>query len=251
MAARRVLGIDLGGALQPTTGYALLSGARKPRLEDVGVLPRGKTAAAAESALVELIDRRRPTLVAVDSPLTLPPCLTCPSYCQGPSPDQCELEASRRIWDRTGNPLTERLCELELWKSVGVKPLPTMRIAQYAVRGVALARRLRALRAERGPVGGPELIEVYPAASLRRLGFGDRPPESSDEARKRRFRSRVLRGLGSKISGLDDDRECRDEGHAFDALIAAYTGWLAPEGLEAPPEDFNAASGWIWVPKPS
>jgi len=133
----------------------------------------------------------------------------------------------------------------------GGKPLPTMRIAQFAARGVALARRLRALRAERGPIGGPELIEVYPTASLRRLGFGDRPPESSDETRKRRFRGRVLRGLASTIGGLDDHRECRDEGHAFDALIAAYTGWLGPEGLEAPPEDFNAASGWIWIPKPS
>lgn len=45
--------------------------------------------------------------------------------------------------------------------------------------------------------------------------------------------------------GVDEFR--RD--HAFDALIAAYTGWLAPDGLEPPPADFNAAAGWIWLPK--
>lgn len=33
------------------------------------------------------------------------------------------------------------------------------------------------------------------------------------------------------------------------ALIAAYTAWLAPDGLEQPPEGFNLASGWIcWFP---
>ncbi|MHB8660017.1 MAG: hypothetical protein ACYC91_19170, partial [Solirubrobacteraceae bacterium] len=31
-------------------------------------------------------------------------------------------------------------------------------------------------------------------------------------------------------------------------LVAAYTGWLAPDGLEQPPTGFNVAAGWIWYP---
>jgi hypothetical protein len=38
-------------------------------------------------------------------------------------------------------------------------------------------------------------------------------------------------------------------GHALDAVIAAYTGWLGPDRLEQPPESFNLASGWIWFPR--
>jgi predicted nuclease with RNAse H fold len=140
--------------------------------------------------------------------------------------------------------------QVRLRKEIGGgKPLPTMRIGQIAGRGVALARRLRAQRAERGPVAGSELIEVYPAASLLRLGFDGRPARKEGEVAARRFRSRVLRKLGERIVGLDGDEDELPDDHAFDAVIAAYTGWLAPDGLEPPPGDFNAAAGWIWLPR--
>jgi predicted nuclease with RNAse H fold len=244
-----VLGVDLGGALQATTGYAVLVGARKPRVRTAGVLARSQSADDAERLLLGLLDDWQPTLVAVDAPLTLPPCLVCPSSCQGPNSDLCELQAARQVWEVGGNPVTERLCEVRLRSEVGGgKPLPTMRIGQIAARGVALARRLRARRAERGPMGGPDLIEVYPAASLRRLGFRRRRNEVG-EGGEARFRRRVLRVLGAAIAGLDGALECQADGHAFDALIAAYTGWLAPEGLEQPPPGFNVAAGWIWLPQ--
>lgn len=248
--SRTVLGIDLGGALQATTGYAVLSGIRRPKLKSVGVLPRSASADAAERLLLELLDEWRPSLVAVDAPLTLPPCLVCPSSCQGPGADSCELRAACQVWEVGGNPVTERLCEVRLRKEIGGgKPLPTMRIGQIAGRGVALARRLRAQRAERGRVAGPELIEVYPAASLLRLGFDGRPARKEGEVAARRFQSRVLRKLGERIVGLDGDDDELPDDHAFDAVIAAYTGWLAPDGLEPPPGDFNAAAGWIWLPR--
>ncbi|HXV05735.1 MAG TPA: DUF429 domain-containing protein [Solirubrobacterales bacterium] len=245
-----VLGIDLGGALQATTGYAVLSGIGAPKLKSVGVLPRSATADAAEGLLLGLLDEWRPSLVAVDAPLTLPPCLVCPSSCQGPGVDSCELQAARQVWEAGGNPVTERLCEVRLREEIGGgKPLPTMRIGQIAGRGVVLARRLRARRAERGPMAGPELIEVYPAASLLRLGFEGRPARKEGEAAARGFQSRVLTTLGERIVGLDGDVDELPGSHAFDAVIAAYTGWLAPDGLEPPPGDFNAAAGWIWLPR--
>jgi hypothetical protein len=126
---RTVLGIDLGGALQATTGYAVLSGIRRPKLKSVGVLPRSASADAAEGLLLGLFHEWQPSLVAVDAPLTLPPCLVCPSSCQGPGADSCELRAARQVWEVGGNPVTERLCEVRLRKEIGGgKPLPTMRI---------------------------------------------------------------------------------------------------------------------------
>lgn len=245
MAARTVLGIDLGGALQATTGFAVLTGSRRPRLGRYGVLRKAKTAAAAEQALVKLIEEERPEVVAVDAPLTLPPCLTCPAFCRGPSPAGCELRASRLVWEEGGNPVTERLCEVLLRDEIGGgKPLPTMRIGQIAGRGVALARRLASLRYEEsGPL--PRLIEVYPTATvsrLRKLHKGPRGKQSSPA-----FRRKLLAKLEIDTSAADEGQ--LTTGHVYDAVIAAYTGWLPPKMLDAPPEEHNAASGWIWLPK--
>jgi predicted nuclease with RNAse H fold len=246
---KTILGIDLGGALQATTGFAVLVGDSRPALKSAGVMPRSETADGAEHALLELLDHWRPSLVAVDAPLTLPPCLVCPSSCQGPGRDLCELRAAHLVWEAGGNPVAERLCEVRLRDEMkGGKPLPTMRIGQIAGRGVALARRLRATRAERGLLGGPEAIEVYPAASLLRWGWPRHPSKADGPSASSRYRGRVLNRLGERIAGLDDMDDVRSNGHAFDALIAAYTGWLAPDGLEAPPPGFNAAYGWIWLP---
>lgn len=65
--------------MQPTNCFAVLEGVRKPRLVEAGVITTAKTAAIAEDRLRELIGAWTPTLIAVDAPLTLPPCLTCPA----------------------------------------------------------------------------------------------------------------------------------------------------------------------------
>jgi hypothetical protein len=83
-AERRLLGIDLGGAASTTTGFALLTGARRPKLDMVGGQPKAKSPAVAEDALLALVDSCQPPVLAIDAPLTLPPCLTCPSYCRAP-----------------------------------------------------------------------------------------------------------------------------------------------------------------------
>lgn len=229
----------------------MLRGIRRPKLVDAGVIPKARSADLAEARLRDLIAAHGPTLVAVDAPLTLPPCLTCPSSCAGPGADRCELRAARLVWEAGGNPVTERLCEVRLREEMGGgKPLPTMRIGQIAGRGVALARRLRAEGAERGGVDAPELIEVYPAATLRRLGFGSPPSDKAGKKAQQEFRDGVCDRLAAKVAGLGLASSSRTERHAFDALIAAYTGWLAPSGLEQPESDFNAATGWIWVPAP-
>lgn len=59
----------------------------------------------------------------------------------------------------------------------------------------------------------------------------------------------MLAGLTTKLDISDTHREALNDGHAVDALVAAYTGWLGPAGLEPPPPDYNQAAGWIWLPR--
>jgi hypothetical protein len=124
-----------------------------------------------------------------------------------------------------------------------------MRIAQIAARGVALARRILAggTRLEPGRV---QVLEVYPYATLARLGAADarlrpRLPGESDES----VSARVLDALDSEIEIEANHRIALSSAHALDALIAAWTGWLHPDRVEHPPPGYNAAAGWIWLPE--
>jgi predicted nuclease with RNAse H fold len=245
----RVLGIDLGGARMRTTGAVLLEGDGRPTVRAARVLPRGKNAEQAERRLLELIEDSKPDMVAIDAPLTLPPCLTCPTFCRGPSAELCELQSARAVWDAGGHPVTERLCEVSLRDRLPSGPLPTMRIAQIAARGVTLARRVLAGGTRLGPAGAVTVLEVYPYATLVCLGSSDerlKPRRSNEEHAT--FSGRVLDALGEHLGGLDDHSDALREEHVIDALIAAWTGWLAPDGLEQPPPEYNVAAGWIWLP---
>jgi predicted nuclease with RNAse H fold len=235
-----------------TTGAVLLTGTDRPTVASASVLAKAPTAERAERGLLELIEDARPGLVAVDAPLTLPPCLSCPSFCRGPSADLCELRAAQEVWQVDGHPVTERLCEVLLRDELPSGPLPTMRIAQIAARGVALARRVLAGGTRLGAPGAVEVLEVYPYATLWRLAHNNSQlrPRNPDEG-DQEFSERILAALASEIDGLDQHQPHLDTSHGVDALIAAYTGWLHPDGLEPPPADFNLASGWIWLPRPS
>ena len=83
------------------------------------------------------------------------------------------------------------------------------------------------------------------------MGFTGRPAKEAPADERHDFYETVVSELSSEIAGLSDEPQCSNNDDVFDALIAAYTGWLYPDRVEAPPESFNVASGWIWVPKPS
>jgi predicted nuclease with RNAse H fold len=247
---RRILGIDLGGAASPTTGYALLGGAGVPELVAAGRPLKSANPADAEERLLALIDDWQPDVVAIDAPLTLPPCLSCPSYCRGPG-ELCELGSARWMWDQGRNPVAQRPCEVVLEGLVqGIRPIPTMQLGVITARAVVLARRL----ANRGSVPSVlergEILEVYPRATLTQLQVGDNElrPRDKGEAPDA-YRARVRSRLRTRIGQLDEHASELRNGHVFDALIAAYTGWLGPKGLQQPPDGFNLSSGWIWFPK--
>jgi len=233
-----------------TTGWALLEGTQRAGVVDAGTLAKGNSANDAEHALLELIESARPDVVAIDAPLTLPPCLSCPAFCRGPGSGLCELRSAQQVWDAGGHPVTERLTEVRLREELHAGPLPTMRIGQIAARGVALARRLLASQNALHPGGGRQILEVYPYATQVRLAhqdpdLGPRRPDEDHQA----LASRVLGALSARIDNVEDNNDLVAGPHVLDGLLSAYTGWLYPTGVEAPPKHFNPAAGWIWLPR--
>lgn len=250
---RTVLGVDLGGASSDTTGFVVLRGDARPRVEQAAILPRGDGPAEAEQNLLALVDDWGPDVVAVDAPLTLPPCMTCPSFCGGPGP-ACELVAARNIWEADGNPVSQRLTELHLRKALaGIKaPMHTMQMGILTARAVAFARRVATRTLVPDAHLPAQLLEVYPRATLHRLGEADAGlrPQAKGEPDEV-YAERVIAGFGRLVNGVGKyELSLSAAGHhVLDALAAAYTGWLAPDGLEPPPEHFNVAAGWIWYPR--
>ena len=153
------------------------------------------------------------------------------------------------MWAAGHNPVSQRACEIHVQEEVGERPLPTMQIGVITARAVAFARGLVNRGAAPALMQRGEILEVYPRASLRRLASHDpelRPRDKHEDHSA--FRARVLGALSAEVDRLDDFPAALANGHVFDAVIAAYTGWLGPDGLEPPPAGFNLASGWIWVP---
>jgi predicted nuclease with RNAse H fold len=181
---RTMIGVDLGGARMATAGIAVLSGTDSPRATSASRLPKATTAERAERRLLEVIEDARPDVVAMDAPLTLPRCLSSPSCCHAPDADLCELRAARQVWERDGHRVTERLCEVLPRDELDAGPPPTMRIVQIAARGVSPARRIAAGGTRLGARGAVQVLEVYPYATLARLGRRDprlRPQESGED----------------------------------------------------------------------
>jgi predicted nuclease with RNAse H fold len=246
----RTLGIDLAG-VTGATGYAMIEVGEGPRLGEAGLVPVKGSPLESEERLLGLIDRLEPERIAIDAPLTLPPCLTCPPYCRGPG-ENCELQAAREMWKAGSNPVIRRACEVEARRRVaGLDPNPTMGLGIIAARAVSLVRKLEARGEPPCSIVRGEVVEVYPAASLRQLGFTGRPPRGAPHADRHTFYKAVVTELSAEIDGAGDEPQCSGDDDVFDALIAAYTGWLYPDRVAAPPKSFNLATGWIWVPKPS
>jgi predicted nuclease with RNAse H fold len=246
-SVKNVLGIDLGGASSRTTGCVILAGREQPEILFAGQPERSRTPVDAEQRLRDLVEDCQPTCVAIDAPLTLPPCMTCSGSCRGPGPE-CESRDARELWSSGWNATSQRLCEKILFEAVGARPLPTMQLGVITARAVTLCRSLLQLPA----TSLPTVLEVYPRATLRQLAIIDsqmsprllgEPPES--------FRARVLLAFEPLIARLDEHAAALADPHVFDALISAVTGWLGNDGLEAPPAGFDVQGGWIWYPKPS
>ncbi len=256
-AFKRFVGVDLGGGKGKKTALAIVE-IRDAHPKIVTVAPKTGAAPLYDPALVERLRAEGPdTLIAMDAPLTLPPCLRCAvPVCPGQEgcSDPAVLEMRRLGGDdeetrdsRRGKPsvtpYTQRATEVYLHRRRGILPRETLgqgmgpltARAQHLVR--ALADRFRL---------NETLIEVYPRATLELLGIREPYKKQVDS------RLRILGKLPdlSFAPGVWRE-ECVQSDHVFDAVICAFTAYLAWRdgwSLPADPAGVLKTDGWIWVP---
>jgi hypothetical protein len=263
-----VLGIDLGGGKSKKTALATL------RVDGhtatvVDIAPRPGAAPFYDPTLLETIRAYGDeTLLCIDAPLTLPPCLRCvvpvcpgQEACVDPSVVEMRALAVEAADARSGRdvrrgkpsitPYTQRATEIYLAGSVGIAAREGLGqgTGPLAARAAHLVRAL----ADRFTIN-ENLIEVYPKATLVALGLGT---TFKKHLRERETRARVLEALSAELRfgpGVWRER-CVQSDHLFEAVICAFTGflwardgWALPAYASARDEAARLRDGWIWTP---
>lgn len=282
---RRFIGIDLGGGRGKNTAIARLErGDGQPSLTVAEATVRQGhrgtgnhegDALFRDEVLVDYLRRWTDdeTVVAINAPLTLPPCVRCTLPCPGLT--QCDVPsvAWMRRWaplllprgksDPTKpvvTPYTQRATEV-LWTAVGARPREAL--GQGTGPLAARAAYLRRVLSPRLRLH-ENLLEVYPRATLTQL-FGattERRTRHGETERVWETRKEVLAGLreGIDYAYVWPEVVVRNT-HVFGAVICAYTGflwshagWAGPLDLEqvgtvagVPVGDAARALGLAWV----
>jgi hypothetical protein len=261
------LGVDLGGGKGKKTALATLR-ADADGATVIEIAPRSGAQPLYDSMLIETIRSfGADTLLCVDAPLTLPPCLRCEvPVC--PGQDDCvdgavvEMRAisARSLAGerpRRGKPsitpYTQRATEVYLAHRLGIVPREALGqgTGPLAARAAHLTRAL----ADRFRLND-NLLEVYPKGTLAALGFM-RPYKK--HLKERETRAEILEALSPELRfGPGVWRElCIQSDHLFDAVICAFTGYLWARDAWSLPAPVNGAGsiddprmrdGWIWLP---
>jgi hypothetical protein len=261
------LGVDLGGGKGKKTALATLR-ADQQGATIVEIAPRAGALPLYDSMLVEAIrSHGDDTLLCVDAPLTLPPCLRCEvPVC--PGQDECidssvvemrAITAASATGERyrrgkpSITPYTQRTTEVYLAHRLGIVPREAMGqgTGPLAARAAHLTRAL----ADRFRLND-NLLEVYPKGTLAALGFV-RPYKK--HLKERETRAEILEALSPELRfGPGVWRElCIQSDHLFDAVICAFTGylwardaWTLPQPLAGGSTlpDARRLDGWIWMP---
>jgi predicted nuclease with RNAse H fold len=312
---RRFIGVDLGGGRGKTTAVARLeqthggeersAGAERglplehqPQrwrlvLADAKVRygqrgtgaladePEGTDALFRDEVLADYLLRwtDEATVVAIDAPLVLPPCLRCDLPC--PGTQECVVDDV--VWMRRWaprlrsrgksdpgkpavTPYTQRAVEVLLGGAgVEVREAMGQGTGPLAARAAHLRRRLSPhLRLHEN------LIEVSPAATAVAL-FGAaraRKAHHGDQVSVWNERKRIL---GALADDLEFDYVWPElvvrNGHVFAAVLCAFTGYLWSQGRVVEPDaiadpgipadaasgfaDLWTRGGWVVVPRPA
>lgn len=152
--------------------------------------------------------------------------------------------------------LAYRTTDLDVARATGLRPLSVAadRIAHAAMRCAALLAELSAagIAIDRSGVTGA-VVEVYPAASLRRWDLTHRGYKHRANLP---ILDRLVTSLLSAAPWLDlatFESTCRASDDAFDAVVAALSARAAACGLTAPPSAQQLAiargEGWIAIPR--
>lgn len=259
-----VLGVDLGGGKGKTTAVATLRVDPRDGATVTEISPRAGSRPLYDSALLSLLNGFGDgTLVCVDAPLTLPPCLRCQvpvcpgqEICVDPAvvamrhiagAQATDLDRDERRGKPHVTPYTQRPTEVHLLHDRGLAPREALGqgTGPLAARAAHLVRAL----ADRFRLN-ENLIEVSPKATLMALGFL-RPYKK--HLHERATRTHILEALSPDLRfGPGVWRElCVQSDHLFDAVICAFTGYLwARDGWTEGDRASHALArdGWIWVP---
>lgn len=262
-----VLGIDLGGGKGKKTALATLR-VDGPVATVVDIAPRNGALPFYDAALVETIRQYGDeTLLCIDAPLTLPPCLRCAvPLCPGQEacvdPSVVEMRAltagpaaPRGRDSRRGKPpitpYTQRATEVHLAQRLGI--LAREGLGQGTGPLAARAAHLLRALADRFHLN-ENLIEACPKATLSMLGLAT---PFKKHLRERETRARILEALSGELRfGPGVWRElCIQSDHLFEAVICAFTGflwardgWMLPPSAQPRDDEARLRDGWIWTP---
>lgn len=272
-AIRRFIGVDLGGGRGKNTAVARLelsvNSAGRARLgvaeAKVRHGQRGTGRVPDEPAgdslfrdevlvayLKRWVDER--TVVAINAPLTLPPCIRCTLPC--PTVEHCTVPVvtwmrrwAPRLRSRGRSdpgkpsitPYTQRATEI-VQEAIGVRPRETLGqgTGPVAARAAYLRRVLSPqLRLHEN------LIEVHPRATIERV-FGAataRRTRHGDDARVWATRKQVLTGL---VDGIAFDYVWPElvvrNPHMFHAVLCGFTGFLWARQRKRGPDALRGSS---------
>lgn len=277
---RTFLGVDLGGGKGRTTAVARLRVEDgHARVVEVGTRRGGTGAGPGDGPpfyddvlTAYLREHADDAALAVDAPLTTTACVRCRlpecrtiEACDDPTivwfrdvgtpmlaeRDPAGTSGASHPPGRNGKPAvtpyTQRACEVILQMRHGVPPRETL--GQGMGPLTARAAYLRRALEDRFRLG-ENLIEVYPRATLAML-FGRAARRYRRHPDTWVTRAQMLEALSADLR-FDVWREgCLANDHCFDAVIAAYTGYLwARDGWDLPDEHRRVfeQDGWIWFP---
>lgn len=157
--------------------------------------------------------------------------------------------------DELKKKLCYRLTDHRVFKRTGKWPLAVAadRIAIVTMRGIRLLAKLGVK--DRSGVDG--VVEVYPAAALRRWCFDPKGYKGKNEANIE-TRTALLTEILEEANGLvipkTAEQLCNQNDHAFDALICALIARAAALDLTERPAANELATaqreGWIALPAP-
>lgn len=151
--------------------------------------------------------------------------------------------------------LVLRRTDVAVHEAVGLWPLSvaTDRIGRAAIRAGGLLAALAdaGLVVDRSGQDG-QVVEVYPAAALRRWGLTHRSYKgTAGRPGLARVCAELLGRTGDWLAVPPAVRElCEQSDDAFDAVVAAVNAWAAHRGAVTRPDDLARArvEGWIAVP---
>jgi predicted nuclease with RNAse H fold len=129
----------------------------------------------------------------------------------------------------------------------------TDRIAHTAMRAAGLLSRLARSGQPVDRTGAGVVVEVYPAASLRRWGLTAQGYKGTANVTALGGLVDALRQMAPWLHFGEHEEVCRRSDHAFDAVVAALAARAAKLGLVTAPDAEQAklarTEGWIALPK--